>query len=92
MLPHDGAGGCWPSPRNDRLASAMIAAATVRLDWMSSGGSMLGRTWPHGDAQPRAAERPRGDDELLGGERQRRPARQPQERRAGPRSDGEHRR
>ena len=43
MLPHDGAGGCWPSPRNDRLDSAMIAAATVRLDWIKSGGSMLGR-------------------------------------------------
>src|SRR5690349_3156953 len=43
MLPHDGAGGCWPRPRNDRLDSAMIAAATVRLDWITSGGSMLGR-------------------------------------------------
>ena len=44
MLPHEGAGGCWPSPRNDRLASAMMAAAAVRLDWMSSGGTMLGST------------------------------------------------
>jgi hypothetical protein len=43
MLPQDGAGGCWPSPRNDRLDSAMIAAATVRLDWIISGGSMFGR-------------------------------------------------
>jgi len=45
MLPHDGAGGCWPKPRNDRLASAMIAAATVMLDWTRSGGSMFGRMW-----------------------------------------------
>ena len=29
MLPHDGAGGCWPRPRNDRLDSAMIAAAVI---------------------------------------------------------------
>src|SRR6202043_3439084 len=27
MLPQDGAGGCWPSPRQDRLASAMMAVA-----------------------------------------------------------------
>jgi len=27
MLPQLGAGGCCPSPRNDRLASAMTAAA-----------------------------------------------------------------
>src|SRR5215472_11476370 len=43
MLPHDGAGGCRPRPRNDRLDSAMIAAATVRLDWITRGGSMLGK-------------------------------------------------
>src|SRR5206468_11552187 len=56
MLPHDGAGGCWPRPRNDKLASAMIAAATVRLDWISSGGIALGRTWP---AAMRTGEPPR---------------------------------
>src|SRR5438477_9574087 len=27
MLPQDGAGGCWPRPRKDSAASAMIAAA-----------------------------------------------------------------
>ena len=27
MLPQDGAGGCWPRPRNESAASAMIAAA-----------------------------------------------------------------
>jgi hypothetical protein len=31
IAPQDGSGGCWPRPRNDRLASAMIAAAMVSV-------------------------------------------------------------
>src|SRR5438445_9895832 len=31
MLPQLGYGGCWPRPRNDRLASAMIAAAVASV-------------------------------------------------------------
>ena len=41
--PHEGAGGNCPSPRNDRLASAMIALATVRLPCTMIGGSTFGR-------------------------------------------------
>ncbi len=57
MLPHDGAGGCWPKPRNERLASAMMAAATVMLTCTKSGGSVFGRMWrtaTRGREQPNA--------------------------------------
>src|SRR5436305_7183236 len=43
MLPHDGAGGCWPRPRNESAASGMIAAAIESVDWTSSAGHMFGR-------------------------------------------------
>ena len=33
MLPQDGAGGCWPRPRNDSAASAMMAAAIDGRRW-----------------------------------------------------------
>ena len=39
------AGGCWPSPRNDSAASAMMAPAMASEAWTRSGGTMLGRTW-----------------------------------------------
>src|SRR5215470_13805536 len=45
MLPQDGAGGCWPSPRNDSAASAMIAAAIDSVACTRSAGRMLGRMW-----------------------------------------------
>src|ERR1700693_3167940 len=45
MLPQEGLGGCWPRPRNDRLASAMIAAAVARVAWTRIGGTMLGKMW-----------------------------------------------
>src|SRR5213593_985011 len=41
--PHDGAGGCCPSPRNDSAASAMIAAAMDNVPCTSSAGRMFGR-------------------------------------------------
>src|SRR5580698_1194905 len=41
--PQEGAGGNCPRPRNDRLASAMIAIATVRLACTMIGGRTLGR-------------------------------------------------
>src|SRR5256885_10995643 len=43
MEPHDGAGGCWPSPRNDRLASAMMAVAMEIVACTISAGMMFGR-------------------------------------------------
>src|SRR6516225_9844057 len=43
MLPQLGAGGCWPRPRNDRLASAIIAAAIARVTCTTMGAAMLGR-------------------------------------------------
>ena len=45
MLPQLGAGGCWPRPRKDRLASAMIASAIASVACTSTGGTMLGATW-----------------------------------------------
>ncbi|MNL35583.1 hypothetical protein D3C87_1576240 [compost metagenome] len=42
--PHDGVGGCRPSPRNDRLASAMMAVAMVMVACTISGGITLGNT------------------------------------------------
>jgi hypothetical protein len=43
--PHDGAGGCWPRPRKDRLASAMMAVATVSVACTTSGAKMFGVMW-----------------------------------------------
>src|SRR3712207_2208294 len=45
MEPQDGLGGCWPRPRQDSEASAMMASAMARVACTSSGGTMLGRTW-----------------------------------------------
>ena len=42
--PQDGFGGCWPRPRKDRLASAMMAAAMVSVPCTRIGGSTFGRT------------------------------------------------
>jgi hypothetical protein len=41
--PHDGAGGCWPSPRKDKLASAMMAVATEIVACTINAGRMFGR-------------------------------------------------
>src|SRR5882762_11136054 len=41
--PQDGAGGCWPRPRNESAASAMIAAAIESVACTSSDGRMFGR-------------------------------------------------
>jgi hypothetical protein len=43
MLPQLGAGGCWPRPRKDRLASAITAAAIASVDCTITGAVMLGR-------------------------------------------------
>src|SRR5882724_8454782 len=43
MLPQDGAGGCWPRPRNDSAASAMIAAAIDKVACTKSAGMMFGK-------------------------------------------------
>src|SRR5262249_11920278 len=43
MLPHEGSGGCWPRPRNDRLASEMIAVAIESEACTARLGRMFGR-------------------------------------------------
>src|SRR4029078_4765995 len=43
MLPQDGGGGCWPRPRKDSAASAMMAAAIDSVACTNSAGMMLGR-------------------------------------------------
>src|SRR3954465_164089 len=102
MLPQEGAGGCWPRPRKDRLASAMTAAATVRLDWISRGGTMLGKMWrpatrtsgkqrARGHAHWGAAGGARRLHVLLGLQRQHGPAGQAQEGRQCRDADGDHR-
>src|SRR5437764_1251990 len=53
MLPQLGAGGCWPRPRNDRLASAITAAAMASVACTISGAVTFGSTW-------RSAIRPGG--------------------------------
>src|SRR5205809_19325 len=45
MLPQLGAGGCCPSPRNDRLASAITAAAIASVACTMSGATMFGKMW-----------------------------------------------
>ena len=45
MLPQDGDGGCWPRPRNDSAASAMMAAAIDSVTCTSSAGTTFGSTW-----------------------------------------------
>src|SRR5437773_1258629 len=47
MLPHDGVGGCTPSPRNDRPASSMIAFPTASAVATITGVSALGRMCRH---------------------------------------------
>src|SRR5712691_4731074 len=45
MLPHEVAGGCTPNPRNERLDSVMIAAATASVALTMIGPMMFGRMW-----------------------------------------------
>src|SRR5207244_10778309 len=45
MLPHDGVGGCTPRPRNERLASSMIALPTPSAAATMTGVSAFGRMW-----------------------------------------------
>jgi hypothetical protein len=45
MLPQPGAGGCWPRPRNDRLASAITAPAIAKVLCTISSAVTLGSTW-----------------------------------------------
>ena len=40
--PHDGVGGCVPSPRKLRVASVMIAPATFSDPWTTIGARLLG--------------------------------------------------
>ena len=43
MEPQDGAGACWPRPRKERLASAMMAVATVSVACTMMGAKTFGR-------------------------------------------------
>src|SRR5262245_14218653 len=45
IAPHEGIGGGAPTPRNDRLASAMIAPESPKVAWTSSAGSASGNRW-----------------------------------------------
>src|SRR5437016_7958609 len=45
MDPHDGVGGCVPSPRNDSVASAVIAPAMSSEACTTIGETLLGRMW-----------------------------------------------
>ena len=65
MLPQLGAGGCWPRPRNDRLASAMTAAAIASVACTISGAHDVRQHVAQRDAQVRVAERARRLDVVL---------------------------
>ena len=65
MLPQLGAGGCWPRPRNDRLASAMIAAAIASVDCTITGAQDVRQHVAPDDPERRVAERARRLDVVL---------------------------
>src|SRR5213593_4017987 len=44
IVPHDGSGGCVPSPRNDSVASLRMAVENDKVAWMMSGAAMFGST------------------------------------------------
>src|SRR5256885_10468741 len=57
MAPHDGVGGCTPSPRNDKAASDRIAPARPSVAITITGLMTLGSTWrtiTRGDFAPSA--------------------------------------
>ena len=64
MSPHDGCGGCVPSPRYASPASARMATGKLVVAWMISGASVLGRMWRTMRRRSPAPERPRGHHEL----------------------------
>src|SRR4051794_12156152 len=45
ILPQLGAGGCWPRPRKERLASATIAIAVVKTICTIKGLMAFGAIW-----------------------------------------------
>src|SRR5437879_10680324 len=45
MLPHDGVGGWTPTPRNDKLASSVIAFPRPSAAETITGVRALGRIW-----------------------------------------------
>src|SRR5262245_65553721 len=45
MVPQLGRGGCTPSPRKERIASAMMAPGMDTVAWTRSALLMLGRIW-----------------------------------------------
>ena len=47
MLPQLGMLGGVPAPRNDRIASVIIAAAAMKVPCTKSGGNVLGTMWRH---------------------------------------------
>ena len=91
MLPQLGAGGCWPRPRNDRLASAITAAAIASVACTISGGTTLGRMWRSAMRQVRIADRARRLDVVLDLHRQHLRAREADEDRRGRDADRDHR-
>jgi hypothetical protein len=90
MLPQLGAGGCCPRPRNDRLASAITAAAIASVACTMSAGTTFGSTWTSAMRHGGLADRARREHEVLGLDRERLSARQPNEHRRGRDADGDH--
>ena len=56
-LPHDMVLEGRPTPRNDSVASATIAAASEIVVMTMTGAIEFGSTWRTQDAEPRDAER-----------------------------------
>ena len=69
----------------------MTAAAIASVAWTISAGTTFGSTWRERDAPRRIADRARGEDEILGLDRHRLPARQADEHRRGRDADRDHR-
>ena len=58
-VPSDGSVGGTPTPRNDKVASVMMAVAMWIVAITSTGPSTLGSTWRHHDRQRVHADQPR---------------------------------
>src|SRR5262249_19630466 len=82
MVPQLGRGGCTPSPRKDRIASAMTAPGMDTVAWTRSALLMLGRMW-RAMTRRSPAPRARAVDEILLARGEHQPAREPDVRRRG---------
>ena len=88
--PHEGAGGCWPRPRNESAASAMIAAAIDKRRLHQQRGQDVRQDVEQRDAPARIADGARGLDIVLDLHGHHLPARQAHEDRRGGDADRDH--